>query len=155
MLWIYRLCWIFKNRRFSWECRKKWPKGNFTRTTQSEHISWECPKKQDKSKFCKNIKIWLCIVKNRRRPLSQNLQKHKNWRIHITGYQSCKFSIWWKNAESYDLRCLPCRSLRLEVRGGARKAHFLRKLLWIYRFEKINLFKIEPGQVGVRDGIGG
>ena len=145
----------FQKQAFQLRVSEKVPKGNFTQTTQSEHISWECPKKQDKSKFCKNIKKWLCIVKNRRRPPSQNLRKHKNWRIHITGYQSCKFGIWWKNAESDDLRCLPRRSLTAEVRSGARKAHFLRKLPWIYRFWKINVYKMEPGEVGVRDGIGG
>ena len=145
----------FQKQAFQLRVSEKVPKGNFTRTSKSEHNSWECSKKQDKSKFCKNIKFRLCIVKNRRRPASQNLQKHKNWRIHITGYQSCKFSIWWKNAESDDLRCLPRRSLRPEVRGGAPKAHFLRKLLWIYRFQKKNVLRGGPGEVGVRDGIGG
>ena len=145
----------FQKQAFQLRVSEKLPKGNFTRTNKSEHVSWECSKKQDKSKFCKNIKFRLCIVKNRRRWASQDLQKHKNWRIHITGYQRCKFSIWWKNAESYDLRCLPRRSLTAEVRSGARRAHFLRKLLWIYRFGKINVFKMEPGEVGVRDGIGG
>ena len=146
----------FQKQAFQLRVFEKVPKGNFTRTTQSEHISWECSKKQDKSKFCKNIKFRLCIVKNRRWPPSEDLQKHKNWRIHITGYQSCKFGIWWwKNAESYDLICLPRRSLTAEVRAGARGAHFLRKLLWIYRFGKINVFMMDPGEVGVRGRIRG
>ena len=122
---------------------------------QSEHFSWESPQKQDKSKFYEKVKIRLCIVNNRRRPPIHYLQKQKNWRIHNAGYQICKFNIWWKNAKSYDLRYLPRRSVTAEVRGGAPKAHFLRKLLWIYRFWKIKLLKIEPGKVGVRGGIGG
>ena len=145
----------FQKQAFQLRVSEKVTKGNFTQTTQSEHISWECPKKQDKSKFCKNIKIRLCIVKNRRRPPSQDLQKQKNWRIHNAGNQICKFSIWWKNTKSYDLRYLPRRSLTLEVRSGARGAHFLRKLLWIYRFWKINVVRSGPGKVGVRDGISG
>ena len=27
LLWIYRLCWNFKNERFEWECPKKCPTG--------------------------------------------------------------------------------------------------------------------------------
>ena len=27
LLWIYRLCWNFKNERFEWECSKKCPQG--------------------------------------------------------------------------------------------------------------------------------
>ena len=145
----------FQKQAFQLRASEKVPKGNFTRLTQSEHISWECPKKQDKSKNYKKVKIRLCIVKNRRRPPSQDLQKYKNWRIHITGYQSCKFGIWWKNAASDDLRCLPRRSLPSEVRAGACKAHFLRKLRWIYRFRKKNVLRGGPGEVGVRGRIGG
>ena len=145
----------FQKQAFQLRVSEKVPKGNFTRTSKSEHNSWECSKKQDKSKFCKNIKFRLCIVKNRIWPPAENLQKQKNWRIHITGYQSCKFGIWWKNAESDDLQCLPRGSLTAEVRSGARKAHFLRKLLWIYRFRKKNVLRGGPGEVGVRDGIGG
>ena len=145
----------FQKQAFQLRVSEKVPKGTFTRTSKSEHNSWECSKKQDKSKFCKNIKFRLCIVKNRIWPPGQDLQKQKNWRIHNAGYQICKFNIWWKNAESYDLRCLPRRLTRAAKRRGARKVHFLRKLLWIYRFWKINVFKMEKGEVGVRDGIGG
>ena len=145
----------FQKQAFQLRVSEKVPKGNFTRTTKSEHISWECPKKQDNSIFYKKVKNRLCIVINRRRPLHQDLQKQKKWRIHNTGYQRCKFNIWWKNVENDDLRCLPRRSLTSEVRSGARKAHFLRKLLWIYRFWKINVLRYQAGKVGVRDGIGG
>ena len=145
----------FQKRAFQLRVSEKVPTGNFTRTTKSEHISWECPKKQDKAKFYKKVKLRLCIVKNRGWWPSQDLQKQKKWRIHNAGYQRCKFNIWWKNAESYDLRYLPRRSLTAEVRSGARGVHFLRKLLWIYRFWKMNVIKLEPGKVGVRDGIGG
>ena len=145
----------FQKRAFQLRVSEKVPKGNFTRTTKSEHISWECPKKQDNSKFYKKVKSRLCIVKNGRRPPPQDLQKQKNWRIHNAGYQICKFNIWWKNAESYDLRYLPRRSVTAEVRPGASGLHFLRKLLWIYRFWKINVLKMDPGKVGVRRRIGG
>ena len=144
----------FQKRAFQLRVSEKVPKGNFTRTTKSEHISWECPQKQDKSKFYKKVKNRLCIVKNRRRPLPQDLQKQKNWRIHNAGYQICKFNIWWKNAESYDLRYLPRRSVTAEVRHGPFRLRFLRKLLCFDRFWKIKLLKLGPGQVGVPDGIG-
>ena len=129
LLWSYRLCWIFRTIRFSWECPQKTPKGHFARPTKNEHFSWERPQKQDKSKFHEKVKIRLCIVNNRRWPPPQDLQKRKNWRIHITGYQRCKSSIWWKNAKSYDLRCLPRRLTRSAKRRGAPRGNFLRKLL--------------------------
>ena len=154
LLWSYRLCWIFRNGRFSWECPKKYPKGpkpDFQKRAYGLGVS----DKIRKIKILQTGKMSILYCKNRIWSPSEDLQKQKNWRIHITGYQICKFNIWWKNAESYDLRYLPRRSVTAEVRSGSFRLRFLRKLLRFDRFGKIKWLKLVPGQVGVPDGIGG
>ena len=144
----------FQKRAFRMRVSEKVPKGNFTRTTKSERLSWECPKKQDNSNFYKNIKSRLCIAKNRVWAPAEILLKQKKWRMYNAGYQICKIKIRWKNAKSYDLRYLPRRSVTAEVRCGLFRGRFLEKLLCFDHFWKITLLKLEPGQVGVPDGIG-
>ena len=145
----------FQKRAFRLRVSEKVPNGNFTRTTKSERLSWECPKKQDNSKSYHKIKSRLCIAKNSVWAPAEILLKQKKWRVYNAGYQTCKIKIRWKNAEAIDLRYLPRRSARADRRSGPFRLRFLRKLLWFYRFWKINVLKLEPGQEGVPNGIGG
>ena len=145
----------FQKRAFQLRVFEKVPKGDFTRPTKSEHISWECPKKQDNSKFYKKVKNRLCIVKIGD---GHCIKIYKNKKIGGFITPAIKYAN-----STYDEKmpkatiCDTCHAdpVTSEVRSGARGAHFLRKLLWIHGFWKINVFKMDPGEVGVRDGIGG
>ena len=56
LLWSYRLCWIFKNERFDWECPKKCPM----------RILWKRPKVGVLDKSVRKNKITQSFDKKRK-----------------------------------------------------------------------------------------